>query len=695
MNTTSERKMLGQTEHTVLGPNLLNPFDRKVLVAVAGLPGLAGTPGLAGAPGRLLDRCGYPQNDICQLIADQIGCDDFRNVYYSTKFLIGQGLVNAAGVNRTAVAAYAGPKSEGIYCLAEVLQYGAGTRPDLRPFYIKPTGKTPAARIIDCALIAYQSRRDTHVGPVTKTDILDISKPLLDGLTALGNILSPLWSETQKDFWTRHVEKAVDHFHTTISTLTRESVGWIDLVTIGNIVLTDMQLLESLYTTCIEARRKEKLDGPDSFAETVAHNFAATFTNSTQPLIEIVDSPVLESLETLDVEDMPDAVLDGRLGEICQKRLGGLPLAYTYPALVTAAGILVPKYNTGTDDTDDREDTDVFPDPSSSPPPPKTSPLYSNNALRSNLFFCSVGDKGTGKTQGIERAFRCLGMWSEEMDQPAHEKVLVANFGSAEGMLSSEEMGDLQGAKRLVFVDELGHLLEKATIEHSSFPYILNNSFNRTQFLVTMAQRKKVKFNCCLSLFGGVVEDRFGDLFGASTTGGLYDRFMFGLGPKPQKFLYRPFEGGAETVNPRAIDVADDVWEAAGAWTREYSEITPRIVEISLRVAAICAAYDGRTLRAKDLGPTFAFAQYQARVRTVLEPNHGQNPDAKVMNLILKWLRTNAVDGKWVSRRLLAKGIHSERCGLALFDKAISGLVFNQVLETATAGKQKTIRLLV
>src|SRR5262249_13916760 len=47
------------------------------------------------------------------------------------------------------------------------------------------------------------------------------------------------------------------------------------------------------------------------------------------------------------IVDMPQSVLDGRLGEICQRRLSMFPLSYSWGALVTCAGTLVPHSHKG------------------------------------------------------------------------------------------------------------------------------------------------------------------------------------------------------------------------------------------------------------------------------------------------------------------------------------------------------------
>ena len=91
--------------------------------------------------------------------------------------------------------------------------------------------------------------------------------------------------------------------------------------------------------------------------------------------------------------------------------------------------------------------------------------------------------------------------------------------GSAEGLMSMLDRAE--GEARLVFPDELGHLLDKASIERASFPYVLNRSYYESAYDLTVAGRKKIGVNCRLSLLGGIVENKFDDLFGAQTVGGL------------------------------------------------------------------------------------------------------------------------------------------------------------------------------
>lgn len=362
---------------------------------------------------------------------------------------------------------------------------------------------------------------------------------------------------------------------------------------------------------------------------------------------------VRETVEPVSIGrvDMPETVLDGRLGEICQRYFKRFPVAYAWPALVTAAGALIPRGE--------------------------------NYQIRNNLYACLVGPKGSSKSETCENVFRVLGMW------PKHPVLLKAKYGSAEGLI--DRLGEIEaGGERLVYPDELGHLLAKAAMDRASFPYVLNTAYSNDQ-QEGGTKGKGFQFDCRLSLLGGIVEELFGDSFGLATTGGLYDRFTFGLCPDPYQHLYEPPESTAETFKPFAASVDRDVWEASRQWVK--NGINPRVAEHALRVAYICASVDGRmTLRSADLAPALAFAQYQTKVRTVLQPNDGGNPDAICANQILGWLTQNAPHGTWVKRRDLDRGIHSSRLGPGVFIRCLNNLFFNGKIELLAG--EKSLRLI-
>jgi hypothetical protein len=410
-----------------------------------------------------------------------------------------------------------------------------------------------------------------------------------------------------------------------------------------------------------EKRNREKgvHDGKNYIAYSVERFLAR------QPVEVAPKSETVAELVQPCVVDMPDSVLDGRLGEICQKRLGRFPLAYSWGSLITSAGTLIPRFEAS-----------------------RLPLLAASNRciLRTNLYWCPVGPKGTGKSQAIEQALNCLGMW------PKHDFLDTYKYGSAEGMLA--HLDGVSGINRLLFLNELGHLLEKATIEGSSFSFVLNDAYNSDDLSATLAKSKKVSFNCRLSIAGGLVDDIFGELFGSKSTGGLHDRFIFGLCPKPFTFLYRPYDLTPEKLNPIITEAEQEIWDVRDEWVNNNPGLTPRIAEHALRVAAICAAFDGRNvLRAKDLGPALEFARYQVRVRLVLEPNPGKNPDAQCSFSILGWLQAHAPNGELLPKRALYSGIHADRVGYTIFDRALKNLAFNQEIQLDKIGKQNVVGL--
>jgi hypothetical protein len=342
--------------------------------------------------------------------------------------------------------------------------------------------------------------------------------------------------------------------------------------------------------------------------------------------------------------DMPEAVLDGWLGEICQRRLEPYsPRAYSWPALVAVASVLA----------------------------------HQSSYMRTNLFVALVGPVESGKSFTIDNAAAALGF---PVDAPELERAMA---GSAEGLLKA--IGDTGRCARLYAPDELSHLFSKARIENASFAPILQRAFYNTRFKLVIAKQKDFVFNASLGICGGIVDAKFDECFDATTTAGLYSRFTFGRCPKPFVFDYRPFDGRAEVLPaPVAVQVHPEVWELKKEWIRQH-KIPGRTVENALRVASICASLDGcRELRAARLAPTLAFALYQLRVQKLLEPNPGQNQEAACAFAIKRLLAEMDPAGKkWISKRDVWRTIHGERFGPGIFTRAGQGLIFNEEIEQA------------
>jgi hypothetical protein len=351
------------------------------------------------------------------------------------------------------------------------------------------------------------------------------------------------------------------------------------------------------------------------------------------------------------LRDMSESCLDGRLGEVCARRMligGRFPMSYAWPAMLGVASALTPR----------------------------------ETKTRFNLNVALVGPKHSGKSQAIDHAQRLLGIESPTL--------LDVMAGSAEALV--KKCKDAAGNPRLFAPDELGHLLSKAAIQHASFPYILCRAFYDDHFEVLMGKGQSSTFNASLSIIGGIVEEKFEDLFGPATVAGFYDRFLFSACPDGYQFEYEPFNDAVtENWSQVPVVIDHDVWVEKAAWRIEERELEPRIIEISIRAAAICAAFDGRTrLRACDLGPARELARYQTRIRRLLKPNPGENFEGKITLKILDHLDQH--QGRLVAERTLLRKINAYRYGPSIADRALDILHANGEIELQKVGRTKLWR---
>jgi hypothetical protein len=126
------------------------------------------------------------------------------------------------------------------------------------------------------------------------------------------------------------------------------------------------------------------------------------------------------------------------------------------------------------------------------------------------------------------------------------------------------------------------------------------------------------------------------------------------------------------------VTIDGSVYEVAHAWQRQKPELG-RELELAIRVATICASFDGKTvLTGKDMesGAVRANMEYQTWVRTKLQPNAGENPNAVCSNAVVAWLESHAPRGQWVNMRDLKRGLNynRQRLGPNVFGYAIQSL---------------------
>jgi hypothetical protein len=207
-----------------------------------------------------------------------------------------------------------------------------------------------------------------------------------------------------------------------------------------------------------------------------------------------------------------------------------------------------------------------------------------------------------------------------------------------------------------------------------------------------MKEKARAEFNASLSILGGIVDDRFEELFSRSTTAGLYDRFLFGACPGAFEFDYYPFAEAKREFAPESVFVSPEVWTEKSIWQRSDKEMNQRVIEIALRVAVVCAAFSGKTLlTVKDLTPARALVEYSQRIRRVLKPNEGENLEAKIALKILSYL--DRYEGRFVAKRKLLHDTGAYRYSPSTAKRALDVMAGNGDIEM-TAKRPFMIRKL-
>jgi len=367
-------------------------------------------------------------------------------------------------------------------------------------------------------------------------------------------------------------------------------------------------------------------------------------------------------------DDMPRVVLNGRLGDICDARMlngNRFPVAYAWPAMLAVAGAMVPV---------------VAPRPN----------VITAGDVMTNSFTGLIGDVHTGKSQAIGWARAIL-------DLPA-KMFSEVRAGSAEALLkrlARRQKDQLLGRSILIDLDEWAHLFAKAGIDNSTFLTFMTTAFYKRHSDSVLGGGIDVELDCALSFIGGIVRDEFGDCFGEKSMGGLHDRFVFGLCPEGYNFIYRPFEGGSEIVQPVAVTIDRDVYEMV-AEIRRVNLKVGREAENAIRAAHICAAFDGRTvLHAIDCEISVnAFIKEQLRIREILRPNAGKTNDAIMANALVDWLRLHGANERIVPEREVLHGLRRtiEKLGTGVLFFATRNLVTQGIIAYGEIPGAKTYK---
>lgn len=405
---------------------------------------------------------------------------------------------------------------------------------------------------------------------------------------------------------------------------------------------------EQLYTYLLDVNQKRcRPPLPDSEVRTISDSisgyavkpvgkieFGSTQVpvQETRPLETESINPNELSSEPMDY--LPSTVLAStRLQDIYLEHFQdyGWPLTMALPALVTAASVVVPFQ-------------------------PRGDNLVFGDDVMTNLYTALIGGVGVGKTQVINWGASAIGIY----EPPVGQHYFEVKSGSAEQMLKSLHKKQSVFTSKAVLInpDEWSHFFKKAHIPDASFPTVLTTSFYRRHQIITVGGTgggTEYPLNLAMSFIGGIVEEEFDEVFGATSLGGLYDRFLFGKAPDGFKWNYSPCPIPAKKHwaewNLRPVQIDGSVYEVVKDWNRESPGGLGRVAEICVRIADIYACLDGRsTITGKDMEPLKPLAQYEAGLRQVYRPNPGQNPDAVFANKALGWIQKHAHEWTSIAR---------------------------------------------
>jgi hypothetical protein len=377
-----------------------------------------------------------------------------------------------------------------------------------------------------------------------------------------------------------------------------------------------------------------------------------------QIITDEADQGIEEASEII-TPDMSDAVLDGWLGEITQKRMSRFPISFAWSSIVTVAGTRIDQH------------IDMTP-----------GKVIIDTAPRTNLYLGLIGGIGVGKSSAVDQAVYTLGV--------EHPTLITGSVGSGEGLI--EMLGDANGFSRLWSPDELSRILAKANIEQSSLSYVLTSAYYKDKDANTV-KGKTLYFNARVSIIGGIIENQFGTAFGNKSFGGLYDRFAFGIAPTGYQLNYYPPNITKEESDAQPVFVDNSVYDRITEWKKQNPGISPRVAEIALRVAYIAACYSGKKiLTAKDMDPAFVFAEYQKSARLILQPNGGETYLAKMVSAIKNFLIRHK--GKWVTEHQLKSGVNvfREAYGPRQFNDAVRDLIQDKAIKSSPGLNGKGIR---
>ena len=271
------------------------------------------------------------------------------------------------------------------------------------------------------------------------------------------------------------------------------------------------------------------------------------------------------------------------------------------------------------------------------------------DGVRPTLYTCLLGKVSDGKSITQDRAvasFPLLDSSVVNRTTPGSDRGLVKMFSPPKPKRGEETFApELKSV--LLVQDEFKHLLSKIAIENSGLAMTLCTLF----YIDTASNADRTGVDEALvrlNILGALKcddEEEFTRAFGVGSTGGLYDRFLFGLGQQGWNwnFKWRP-----TLLHRTPIDVvlSEGAYLVLKKWREQKTtdaegNTTPihkgRLSELAERVAIISSSANRESAVSVECMETaLRFAEWQERIRAVYCPGDAQSKDGECTAALLR-----------------------------------------------------------
>ncbi len=331
-----------------------------------------------------------------------------------------------------------------------------------------------------------------------------------------------------------------------------------------------------------------------------------------EPKIEVT-TPEPNDAEETDIPAMPKTAMYGILADMAVELMA--PLGWAYPALLASSAALgIPQLS----------------------------------SIRPTVYVSLLGPKGGGKSTTGDRAIKST---------PNLDLKLVCKFttGSDRGLFETFGKEEFKGQTILLTLDEMSKLMKKVNIMGSALPETLCTLFYKDE---DGGSDKKGSFgvNIRLNILGGLIckdPDDFLKAFGANTTDGLADRFIYGMAAGGEKFdpdTFNVWQPKFAAIHPVGCTFSSNAHELATAWRKageKDGKDRMRLAELAKRVALISSSMNHNTeVGEQSMQAALIFMEWQEKIRSIYQPSEAITLEGKIAEAILKSLKP-VVMTKW------------------------------------------------